>query len=114
MVAIVQSGREVDDDNNDNCVRSYNTVGSFLGDISGEKDIWLWVVIKMPEKDIVSKFFEYLLAENEAFKKAGLEVGTVVFTCPLCGGKAIGNRYKHDGRIHGLGSGCIKCGIRHT
>ena len=101
MVAIVQSGREVDDDNNDNCVRSYNTVGSFLGDISGEKDI-------------VSKFFEYLLTENEAFKKAGLEVGTVVFTCPLCGGKAIGNRYKHDGRIHGLGSGCIKCGIRHT
>ena len=62
----------------------------------------------------VNNLMKYLVAEGQAFKEAGLEVGTVEFICPICGGKAIGNRYKHGGRIHGLGSRCTKCGISHT
>lgn len=57
---------------------------------------------------------KFMKAENEAYEKAGQETGRVEFTCPLCGGQAIGNRYLYKGRIHGLGSGCTKCGIRHT
>lgn len=53
-------------------------------------------------------------ASNEAFKKAGIETGRLEFICPFCGGKAIGNRYEYNGAIHGLGSGCTKCGVSHS
>ncbi|WP_422445995.1 hypothetical protein [Thermoanaerobacterium sp. DL9XJH110] len=59
-------------------------------------------------------FIKFIKAESEAFEKAGIKTGRVEFICPICGGKAIGNRYKYGGRIHGLGSGCTKCGIRHS
>jgi len=65
-------------------------------------------------KSILDKIGAFMKAEEEAFKAAGLEVGKVEFTCPICGGKAIGNRYFYGGRIHGLGSGCAKCGISHS
>jgi len=65
-------------------------------------------------EDFVGKMMAFMRAEEEAFRKAGIKVGRVEFTCPICGGKAIGNRYYHGGRIHGLGSGCTKCGIRHS
>ncbi len=67
----------------------------------------------MEDKEIAN-FTKFIKAETEAFKSAGLEVGRVEFTCPICGGKAVGNRYWHGGRIHGLGSGCQGCGISHT
>ncbi len=60
------------------------------------------------------KIHAYLEAEQAAFDAAGLTVGTVEFTCPICSGKAIGVRYEHSGSIHGLGSGCTLCSIRHT
>lgn len=63
------------------------------------------------ETDDFMKFFK---AENEAFEKAGLEVGRVEFTCPICGGKAVGNRYYYGRRIHALGSGCQGCKISHS
>lgn len=66
------------------------------------------------EDDWLDDYLKFMQAENEAFEKAGLKVGKVEFTCPVCGGRAIGNRYEYGGRIHGLGSGCTKCGIRHT
>ncbi|MGV2887527.1 hypothetical protein [Paenibacillus taichungensis] len=59
----------------------------------------------------IQKFIE---AENQAFDAAGLEVGRVEFECPLCGGKAVGNRYMFGGRIGGLGSGCTGCDFSHT
>lgn len=65
-------------------------------------------------KDFVEKMMAFMRAEEEAFRKAGIKVGRVEFTCPICGGKAVGNRYYYGGRIHGLGSGCTKCGIRHS
>lgn len=68
---------------------------------------------KWPE-DWENKLLDFLKAESEAFQKAGIEVGVVEFTCPNCGGKAIGRRYKYAGKIHGLGSGCTKCGIMHS
>lgn len=64
--------------------------------------------------EIIGNTLKFMKAENEAFKKAGLKTGRVEFTCPICGGKAIGNRYMYGGCIHGLGSGCTKCGIRHS
>jgi predicted RNA-binding Zn-ribbon protein involved in translation (DUF1610 family) len=64
--------------------------------------------------ELVKKFLAFAKAESRAFKKAGKDVGTVQFTCPICGGKAIGNRYMFRGRIHGLGSGCPNCGISHS
>jgi predicted RNA-binding Zn-ribbon protein involved in translation (DUF1610 family) len=66
------------------------------------------------DDDVLEIFEKYFKAEDEAFKKADLEVGRVEFTCPICGGKAVGYRYEHSGRIHGLGSGCTKCGITHS
>ncbi len=59
-------------------------------------------------------FIKFLESESEAFDRAGIKTGTVAFTCPLCGGQAEGNRYKHSGRIHGMGSGCTKCKIMHS
>ena len=56
----------------------------------------------------------FVEAEEEALKEAGIEVGTVEFTCPLCGGKARAHRYRSGGRIRGLGSGCESCGMWHT
>lgn len=62
----------------------------------------------------LDRIMQYMQAENEAFEKAGIKTGKIEFICPLCGGKAIGNRYEHSGRTHGLGSGCTKCGITHS
>jgi predicted RNA-binding Zn-ribbon protein involved in translation (DUF1610 family) len=66
------------------------------------------------EKEFWKRIIEFMLAEQKAFDKAGIKVGRVEFNCPLCGGLAIGNRYYYGGRIHGLGSGCTKCGIKHS
>jgi hypothetical protein len=71
----------------------------------------------MSNKD--DDIMKYLLAEHAAFLEAGKETGKVEFTCPLCGGKAIGYRYEYEGydgsrNTGALGSGCIKCGISHT
>ena len=62
----------------------------------------------------MDQIISFLKAEAEAFEKADLDVGKVEFACPVCGGKAVGNRYWYGGRAHGLGSGCTKCGIRHS
>jgi transcriptional regulator with XRE-family HTH domain len=67
-----------------------------------------------PMSDSLKKFINFLKAEDEAFEKAGIKTGRVSFTCPICSGVAVANRYWHGGRIHGLGSGCKKCGISHT
>lgn len=62
----------------------------------------------------IEQIMSFIEAENEAFENAEIEVGEVEFTCPICGGQAVGNRYWHGGRIHGLGSGCKGCGIWHS
>ena len=62
----------------------------------------------------LSKIILVMEAEEEAFKKAGIKEGTVEYTCPICGNKAIANRYLYDGRYHGLGSGCPTCGTSHS
>jgi predicted RNA-binding Zn-ribbon protein involved in translation (DUF1610 family) len=64
-------------------------------------------------------FAKFMATENEVFKAAGIETGTVEFTCPLCGGRAVGNRYKYmdygrGPKISSIGSGCTQCGLRHT
>lgn len=79
---------------------------------------------KTKEKKIIEDFekviklmddsFKIMKAEEEAFKKAGIKEGTVTYTCPICGSIAIANRYYYNGRYHGLGSGCPKCGISHS
>jgi hypothetical protein len=53
-------------------------------------------------------------AESEAFEKAGIDEGRVEYTCPICGGIAVANRYKFGGRFHGLGSFCPGCGVSHS
>lgn len=63
---------------------------------------------------IMKELEEYHRAEEEAFKKAGIETGLVEFECPLCKGLAIGSRYYHHGRLSGLGSYCTKCKVSHT
>jgi hypothetical protein len=65
-------------------------------------------------KTIVFNFLLVLEAEEEAFKKAGIDEGRVEYKCPICGGTAIANRYKSGGSYHGLGSGCPTCGTSHT
>jgi len=69
---------------------------------------------KHPDNEMEIDCNKTIQAENEAFKKAGITEGTVTYICPKCGGEAIANRYKHDGMINGLGSGCPKCGTSHT
>lgn len=59
-------------------------------------------------------FAKFIEAEGEAFKKAGIKTGRVEFTCPVCGGKAVGIRELHRGRISGMGSGCSGCNMNHT
>lgn len=59
-------------------------------------------------------FIKFMESESEAFKAAGIKTGRVEFICPLCGGKAIGIRELHHGRISGMGSGCLGCKISHT
>lgn len=66
------------------------------------------------QNDFLFKACKFMEASNEAFKKAGTETGRLEFICPVCGGKAIGNRYEYNGAIHGLGSGCTKCGVSHS
>lgn len=69
---------------------------------------------KHPDNAMFIEFINTLKAEEEAFRKAGIDEGTVTYTCPKCGSEAIANRYKHGGRYHGLGSYCKKCGTSHT
>lgn len=69
---------------------------------------------KHPTNTVFDKMMEYLRAENKAFEDAGVTEGTVTYTCPLCGGEAVANRYLYDGSYHGLGSGCKTCGVWHT
>lgn len=64
--------------------------------------------------DAIKSMYRFVEAEEEALKEAGIEIGTAEFNCPLCGGKAKVHRYCSGGRIHGLGSGCESCGMRHT
>lgn len=66
------------------------------------------------KKEIMKKVLATLEAEEKAFEEAGLEVGSVEYTCPHCGGNAIANRYWFGGRIHGLGSGCKTCNSWHS
>lgn len=68
----------------------------------------------MTKDEALEAMLNYIEVENQAFEDAGITEGTVEFECPLCGGKAIGHRYIHGGRIHGLGSGCTDCGMMHT
>lgn len=71
---------------------------------------------KHPDNVACSESALFYEAENKAFENAGIETGTVEFICPICSGKAIGNRYysPYTGRLKGLGSHCQKCGISHT
>ena len=66
------------------------------------------------ENKMLNDFLKFLETEAKAFEKAGIKTGEVTFSCPICGGKAIGVRYEHGGRIHGLGSRCTQCGIKHS
>jgi len=78
------------------------------------------IIRKKNNEDILlNKMFTFMTAEKEAFEKAGITLGRVTFTCPLCGGEAVGNRYQHESldgycRVGGFGSGCTKCGFRHS
>lgn len=63
---------------------------------------------------LMESILKFMGAENKAFEEKGIKTGRVEFVCPVCGGQAVGNRYEYNGRIHGLGSGCVKCGIRHS
>ena len=65
-------------------------------------------------KDLLVNTHRFTAAANEAFEKAGIVTGQLRFVCPICGGKAIGNRYKFNGAIYSLGSGCTQCGITHS
>jgi hypothetical protein len=67
-----------------------------------------------PTNKAIDKIIECIEAENKAFEDAGITEGTVTYTCPICGGEAIGNRYLYEGSYHGLGSGCKNCGSWHT
>jgi len=67
-----------------------------------------------PHNKSIVETLKVIMAEEEAFKNAGIEEGTIHFTCPICGGEAVASRYKHNGRYHGLGSHCKKCGWSHT
>jgi len=71
---------------------------------------------KHPINNSILDFLKFYEAEIKAFENAGIETGTVEFTCPVCGGKAIGNRYysSQSGRLKGLGSHCQQCGLSHT
>lgn len=62
----------------------------------------------------IDDFLKFIMAEAKAFEKAGVKTGKVEFTCPVCDGRAVGIRYEHGGRIHGLGSRCTQCGIEHS
>jgi len=63
---------------------------------------------------IIEKVLLVMEAEEEAFEKAGIKEGRVEYICPICGGKAIANRYTFNGSYHGLGSGCPTCGRSHS
>lgn len=67
-----------------------------------------------PTNKIVDLMLKSILAEQKAFEDAGIKEGTVTYTCPICGGEAVGNRYLYNGSYHGLGSGCKKCGSWHS
>ena len=66
------------------------------------------------DNDKIKRIYMFIEAEEAALNEAGLEVGTVEFTCPLCDGKAKAHRYYSGGRIRGLGSGCEECGMWHV
>lgn len=69
---------------------------------------------KHPTNKLIAEMWECFNAENKAFENAGINEGTVTYTCPICGGEAVANRYLHEGSLHGLGSGCKTCGTWHT
>lgn len=67
-----------------------------------------------PSNKIIEEVMKCFWAENKAFEEAGITEGIVTYTCPICGGQAVANRYLFDGSQHGLGSGCKTCGTWHT
>ncbi len=69
---------------------------------------------KHPTNKIIDEMMACFRAEEKAFEDAGIEEGTVNYTCPICGDEAVASRYSHEGRLHGLGSGCRTCGTWHT
>lgn len=60
-----------------------------------------------------NEFLLFFQAENRAFKEKGVKVGRIEFTCPLCGGTAIANRYWCGRKIHNLGSYCKGCNFTY-
>jgi len=99
------------------------TVWKFIELLKAKKTL-REVKYKEKEKETIAAFEKSLIiiekmrlvmkAEAEAFEKAGIKVGRVEYECPICGGKAIANRYTYNGSYHGLGSGCPTCGTSHT
>lgn len=69
---------------------------------------------KHPTNKIVDEIMKCFWAEEKVFQDAGITEGTVTYTCPVCGGEAVANRYLYEGSLHGLGSGCKTCGTWHT
>lgn len=67
-----------------------------------------------PTNNSLEKIMKMLQAEASATKNAGIEEGAVTYTCPICGNKAVANRYKYAGKTGALGSGCPHCGISHS
>jgi predicted RNA-binding Zn-ribbon protein involved in translation (DUF1610 family) len=67
-----------------------------------------------PTNNSLAKIMKLLQAESEAIEQAGIEEGTVTYTCPICGNEAIANTYKYAGKTGRLGSGCPHCGISHS
>ena len=67
-----------------------------------------------PTNKILKLMFDCIMTEQKAFDDAGITEGTVTYTCPICGGQAVANRYKHGDRYHGLGSGCKTCDRWHS
>jgi len=64
---------------------------------------------------MLDKATSIMMAEEDAFKKAGIEYGDVTFICPVCGGTVHAARYKTPDclahKVGGHGS-CEGCGYR--
>lgn len=68
---------------------------------------------KHPENRTLHEMFEFMIASNNAFKKAGLKFGEVTFKCPICGGEAWAGQYKTPNNISHkitVRAYCKKCG----
>lgn len=79
-----------------------------------EKKIKRYIHEREELNRLMDDFMKRRLAEMKAFEEAGIDEGTVEYTCPICGDIAVANRYKFNGRYHGLGSGCKTCGVSHS